>query len=62
MVAGISLDNLQSFIYKGLDRHIYHAIGYSQVTQLVDQKASATLKQQRILDLLQKATVAFMVY
>lgn len=62
MAAGISLDNLQSFIDEGLDRHIYHAIGYAQVMELVGQKATATPKQQRMLDLLQKAAVAFMVY
>jgi hypothetical protein len=60
--ANIRLDNLQSFIDEGLDRHVYHAIGYDQVTELITAKQTATPKQKRVLDLLQKATVAFMVY
>jgi hypothetical protein len=58
----IELDNLQSFINEGLNRHIYQAIGYDQVTTLIDQKATASVKQDRVLDLLQHAAVAFMVY
>jgi len=58
----IKIDNLQSFINEGLDRHIYHAIGYDQVANLVAAKQTASLKQKRMLDLLQKAAVGFMVY
>lgn len=61
-IGKIEMINLQSFIDEALDRHIYQAIGYNQVAELIEQKATATPKQKRVLDLLQKAATAFMVY
>jgi hypothetical protein len=62
ITAGMNLINLQSFIDEALNRHIYLAVGYDQVTALTEVGLAVTEKQKRLLDLLQKAAVGFMVY
>jgi hypothetical protein len=63
IASGIDLVNIQSFIDEGIERHLIPAIGYTQFTQLVAAKlASTSEKQTRVLDMLQKSAVGFMVY
>ncbi len=61
IAGGMDLDSVQSFTDEALNRHIYPTVGYDQVTALTEIEP-ANEKQTRLLELLQKAAVGFLVY
>jgi hypothetical protein len=63
LAGGMKLESVQSFIDEAINRHIIPAIGYGQYTELVAVKAAVPNDQQkRVIDLLQKSLVGFMIY
>lgn len=59
----MDLENLQSYIDDGIEKHIIPVVGYNQFKALITAKAeNPTDVQQRVITLLQKSAVGFMVY
>lgn len=62
IAGGLKLIDIQSFIDTAINKHIIPLIGFAQLTELEQAKADPSPAQQRVIDLLQKAAVGFMVY
>jgi hypothetical protein len=60
--ASMKLQSVQSFLDESINRHIIPAIGYDQYEELLSAKAAPSAKQKRLITLLQKSLVGFMIY